>query len=374
MKGVGPRLRFFSDNCGKAMENRMARKTDKFEEYVAHEPLGTIANISAWNYAYFVGCNVFLPALLTGNSVLYKPSEHSTLTGLNITKLLHKAGVPEDVFTPIIGDGIIGDNLLDHELQGVFFTGSNNTGLKIANKASKKLMRTQLELGGKDPTYVTNDVVDVVNVAKSLADGAMYNTGQSCCSDERIYVHSSIYDKFVDTFVNEVKSFVIGDPNDDKTYIGPLALSTQPEFLKDQVDNAVKLGGKVLTGGNIINKPGNWFEPTVIVNVNHKMDVMRFESFGPIIGIQKVESDEEAIELMNDTHYGLTSGVYSNNKERAIKILNKIKSGTVYWNACDRVSPFVPWSARNYSGIGSTLGTEGISPFLFTKSYHLINP
>jgi len=213
-----------------------------------------------------------------------------------------------------------------------------------------------------------------VNAAKSLADGAMYNTGQSCCSVERIYVHTSVYRQFVDEFVKEVQTFKIGDPQSDSTYIGPLTLPRQPDILQNQVNDAVSKGAKILVGGKKINQKGNWFQPTVLVNVNHKMEVMREESFGPIIGIQEVKNDEEAIELMNDTTYGLTAGVYTRNQQRSEKILSHVNSGTVYWNACDRVSPNLPWSGRKGSGIGCTLGIEGIQAFVQLKSYHLISP
>jgi len=373
LKGVQPRLKFYLENIDAALTPRVTRETDKFKEEVRQEPLGTIANISAWNYPYFVGVNVFVPALLTGNTVVYKPSEYSTLTGTNIKNALYEAGIPEDAFQLVVGRGDVGEQLLKQDIDGVFFTGSNATGYKIAQAVAGRMIKTQFELGGKDPTYVSENF-DVEKAAKSLADGAMYNTGQSCCSVERIYVNSKVYDKFVEIFVNEVKSFTVGEPTDGKTYIGPLTMPKQPDFLQQQVQDAVSKGAKVLVGGKKIQKAGNWFEPTVLVNVNHTMAVMRDESFGPIIGIQKVNNVEEAISLMNDTSYGLTSGVYTNSKEEAEKVLSKINSGTVYWNACDRVSPWLPWSGRKGSGLGATLGLEGITAFTHPKAFHLIYP
>jgi len=355
------------------IQTQVARQSEGLKELVAHEPLGAIANISAWNYPYFVGTNVIIPALLTGNTVLYKPSEYSSITGLNIVRLLHQAGVPKDVIVPIIGKGLVGETLLKENIDGVFFTGSNATGQKIAKQVAGRMIRVQLELGGKDPTYVC-DNADAVVAAKSLADGAMYNTGQSCCSVERIYVHQAVYDTFMETFISEVKSFKVGDPQNKDTYIGPLTLGSRAiATLENQVKDAIAKGGKVVVGGKKKDTPsGCWFEPTVIINANNQMEVMREESFGPIIGIQKVSGDEEAISLMNDNAYGLTAGVYSSSSERAQKILAKINAGTVYWNACDRVSPFLPWSGRKGSGIGSTLGIQGIMTFVQPKAYHLI--
>jgi acyl-CoA reductase-like NAD-dependent aldehyde dehydrogenase len=368
IKAVQGRLKFFLDNVDEVIKPRIINE----REEVRFEPLGIIANISAWNYPYFVGVNVFVPALLTGNIVLYKPSEYATLTGQKIAKLLREAGIPPEAFIPFYGKGNIGEQLVNFpDLNGIFFTGSNATGSKISEAVRRRMIKLQLELGGKDPAYVREDV-EIEKTVKSLADGAMYNTGQSCCSVERIYVHSNIYQKFVDLFVQEVKSFVIGHPMSESTYIGPLTLPHQPEFLEAQVQDAVSKGAKVLIGGKKMDIKGNWFEPTVLVNVNHSMDVMKEESFGPIIGIQEVKNDEEAIELMNDTKYGLTAAVYTKSKEHAEKILSQINSGTVYWNACDRVSPNLPWTGRKCSGIGCTLGLEGIQNFIQPKSWHLI--
>jgi len=371
IKGTLARLQFFMDNTESVLKPRVVREQPKLREEVRNEPLGVVANISAWNYPYFVGVNAFIPALLTGNVVLYKPSEYSTLTGLKITEMLHKSGIPEKAFIPVIGKGDVGEILLSKNLNGVFFTGSNATGAKIAQKVGNRMIKLQLELGGKDPSYVCEDT-DVEFAAKSLADGAMYNTGQSCCSVERIYVHSKVYKQFVDIFVNEVKGFKPADPLQDGAYIGPLTMAKQVEVLEKQVKDAVNKGAKVLVGGKKINQSGNWFEPTVIVNVNHKMEVMWEESFGPIIGIMEVKNDEEAIKLMNDTKYGLTAGVYTQNQQRAETLLSQINSGSVYWNACDRVSPFLPWSGRKGSGVGSTLGLEGIQAFVQPKAYHFI--
>ncbi|HZQ60381.1 MAG TPA: aldehyde dehydrogenase family protein, partial [Casimicrobiaceae bacterium] len=333
-------------------------------------PLGVVANISAWNYPYFVGSNVFVPALIAGNAVLYKPSEFATLTGMHIARLMHDAGVPQDVFIPVIGDGSTGGALLAQAVDGVFFTGSYATGAKIAASAGKRMIKVQLELGGKDPVYVCDDV-DVQAAAAGVADGAFYNTGQSCCSVERIYVHASIHDAFVDAFVQEVKGYRVGDPLDESTYIGPITRRAQLDVLKSQVGDAAKRGATLLTGGRIIKGKGNWFEPTVLINVNHTMRVMRDESFGPVIGIQKVADDREATTLMNDTEYGLTAAVYTHDEARAKRILRDIRSGSVYWNCCDRVSPRLPWSGIGHSGIGLTLSTYGIQTFTRPKAWHL---
>jgi len=372
LNGLLGRIDFFLAEAARVLreEKVYADEKQKLEERISHEPLGVIANISAWNYPYFVGGNVFVPALLAGNAVLYKPSEFATLTGMHIAEMLVAAGVPEDVFIPVIGGGKTGAALLNQPVDGVFFTGSYATGTHIGAKAGRKMIKVQLELGGKDPVYVCDDV-DVGTAAASIADGAFYNTGQSCCSVERIYVHEKIHDAFVLAFVAEVSGFKMGDPTDETTYIGAITRRPQLDVLKKQVADAKKRGATLLTGGNVVQQKGNWFEPTVFVDVNHKMALMKDESFGPIIGIQKVKDDVEAVGLMNDSEYGLTAGVYTPNAKRARKILTQVRSGSVYWNCCDRVSPRLPWSGVGHSGIGLTLSTYGITTFTRPKAWHL---
>ena len=370
LNGLLGRIDFFLAQSRPALKDETVLDEEKLEERISHEPLGVVANISAWNYPWFVGGNVFIPALVAGNAVLYKPSELATLTGQHIERLLHASGVPHDVFIAVIGDGATGAALLRQPVDGVFFTGSYRTGQKIATSAARRMIKVQLELGGKDPIYVCEDV-DVQSAAAAVADGAFYNNGQSCCSVERVYVAAPIHDAFVDAFVGEVKRFRMGDPLDEATYLGPITRRAQLEVLKQQIAEAKKLGGKVLTGGRVIRQRGNWFEPTVVVDVDSRMQLMRDESFGPVIGIQRVASDDEAIALMNENEYGLTAGVYTQDEKRARRLLDRLEAGSVYWNCCDRVSPRLPWSGVKKSGIGLTLSTYGIQAFTRPKAWHL---
>jgi acyl-CoA reductase-like NAD-dependent aldehyde dehydrogenase len=370
LAGVLARIDFFLQATEATLAPRTVHQDNGLAERITHEPLGVIANISAWNYPYFVGANVFVPALLAGNAVLYKPSEFATLTGLQIGKLLHLAGVPQDVFAVVVGAGNAGAALVDCPVDGVFFTGSYATGARIAERVGPRMIRLQLELGGKDPTYVADDV-DPATAAASLADGAMYNTGQSCCSVERIYVHAAVHDAFVEAFLAEVARFKLGDPTQEDSYIGPLTRAPQLEVLERQVADATARGARLLAGGARLRQPGNWFEPTVFDRVDHSMELMREESFGPLIGIQKVQDDDEAVRLMNDTVYGLTAGVYTRDEARATRILSQVHAGSVYWNCCDRVSPRLPWSGVGHSGVGLTLSTYGIEAFTRLKAWHL---
>ena len=232
-------------------------------------------------------------------------------------------------------------------------------------------MPCQLELGGKDPLYVADDVVDIHQVAGAALEGVVYNNGQSCCAVERIYVHENIYESFVESYVAQAKKLVVGNPLDASTDIGPVSRREQMEFLISQINDAEDKGATVLLGGNMIDRDGYFIEPAVLVNVNHQMKLMTEESFGPVVGIQKVKSDEEAFTLMQDTEYGLTAAVYSKTYDRAEALLKQLNTGTVYWNCCDRVSATVPWSGRKHSGLGATLSYQGIRAFVQPKAYQI---
>ncbi len=371
INGARTRIKWLTENAGKYLSDETMLMENGLEEKISYEPLGVVCNISAWNYPYLVGVNVFVPALLAGNAVLYKPSEYATLTGLEIEKLLKQAGVPQDVFQLAIGAREVGELLLELPFDGYFFTGSYKTGKYIYEKVAPKMVPCQCELGGKDPLYVAEDILDIKAVAAATADGAFYNNGQSCCAVERIYVHEKVYDQYVDEFIKEVKSWKTGSPTEEGVYIGPLSRKQQIDILEQQVGEAIQKGARMLTGGKRKNGKGYFFEPTVLINVDHNMSVMKEESFGPAIGIMKVKDDEEAVRLMQDTEYGLTASVYSSDKGRAEKILRKINAGTGYWNCCDRVSAALPWSGRKHSGFGTTLSHAGIRAFVKPKAYHL---
>lgn len=359
--GAVYRIQFFLQNSKKHLAAEQVNENSGTREVLAFEPLGVIANISAWNYPYLIAMNVIVPALIAGNAILYKPSEFSTLSGLEMQRLLFEAGVPESVFQAVVGEGGAGRALLNLPLNGYFFTGSHATGKAIAVALAGRLVPVVLELGGKDPLYVMDDVADVAKAAANAVEGAFYNAGQSCCAVERIYVQEKIYEPFVKAFVEETK----------KLTLGPVTRSQQIQTLSRQVKDALDHGAKLLTGGKPVGGKGNFFEPTVLVDVNHSMSVMKEETFGPVIGIQKVADDDEALRLMADTEYGLTAAVFSKSEERAKAILQKLDVGTGYWNCCDRVSPWLPWSGRKNSGLGATLSYLGIHAFVKPKGYHL---
>ena len=371
INGAVTRITWLTDNAGKYLSDEEMFIDGKLEERIVYEPLGIICNISAWNYPYLVGVNVFVPALLGGNAVMYKPSEFSTLVGLDIARVLYASGVPENVFQVAIGGRQTGESLLDLPFNGYFFTGSHKTGKYIYERVAGKMVPCQCELGGKDPLYVADDVADIKQVAAATADGAFYNNGQSCCAVERIYVHEKVYDAYVREFVEEVRGYKAGLPTESGVYVGPLTRRDHLDLLEEHISDALSQGAALLLGGKRMAGKGNYFEPTILVNTDHNMKVMREESFGPVIGIMKVKDDNEAIQKMNDTQYGLTASVYSNSRERAASILQEIDAGTGYWNCCDRVSAALPWSGRKNSGFGSTLSHVGLRAFVRPKAYHL---
>ena len=371
INGARSRIQFFLDNAEKWLSPEWINPEGGTREKITYEPLGVIANISAWNYPYLVGVNVFIPALIGVNAVFYKPSEFTLLTGQHIQDLLYRSGIPENVFQLAIGGGAVGELLLDLPLDGYFFTGSYKTGKYIASKVAPKLVPCQLELGGKDPLYVTETVKDINQVAEAALEGVVYNNGQSCCAVERIYVQEKVYDQFVESISRMAAKLVVGNPTESSTEIGPLSRKEQVIFLQSQIDDAVQKGASIVSGGNPLPEKGYFLSPTILAGVNHSMEIMKAESFGPVISIQKVASDEEAIRLMLDTEYGLTAAVYSSDFERAENIMQQMDTGTVYWNCCDRVSAGLPWSGRRNSGLGATLSYAGIRAFVQPKAWHL---
>jgi acyl-CoA reductase-like NAD-dependent aldehyde dehydrogenase len=371
LNGARARIQYFLDNAEKYLADERVTEDGLTKERISYEPLGVIANISAWNYPYLVGVNVFIPALLAGNAVMYKPSEFALLTGHHIGSLLHKAGVPADVFQVITGAGDAGAVLLNLPLKGYFFTGSYATGKRIAEVVAGKMVPVQLELGGKDPLYVMDDVTDTQSVAAAALEGVMYNAGQSCCAVERIYVHESVYDDFTEAIKTEASNMKIGDPREPGTDLGPITRPSQQTTLWQQVQDALDKGAKILFQTTDLPSTGSYYPLTLLTNVNHDMRIMREESFGPIVGIQKVKDDAEAIALMQDTEYGLTAAVYGTDISRAENIMRQMRTGTVYFNCCDRVSAGLPWSGRGHSGMGSTLSYQGIRAFVQPKAWHL---
>jgi acyl-CoA reductase-like NAD-dependent aldehyde dehydrogenase len=270
----------------------------------------------------------------------------------------------------VVGGGGTGAALVVADIDMVCFTGSYATGLKVAAAAADRLLRVQLELGGKDAAYVCDDV-DVEDAALAVAEGAFYNAGQSCSAIERVFVHEAIWDRFVDALVEVVGAYRVGDPSEDATELGPVARAAQLDLLDEQLVDAVANGGRVLCGGKRVDRDGNWYEPTVVVDAGVRSALMRDESFGPVIGVARVASDDEACRLMNDTEFGLGASVFAREQARAEKILAGLDVGNAYWNTSDRSSVRLPWAGRRHSGTGVSMSESGVRQFVKEKAWHL---
>jgi acyl-CoA reductase-like NAD-dependent aldehyde dehydrogenase len=339
-------------------------------ERITYEPVGVVAHISAWNYPYFVALNSIVPALLTGNAALYKPSEYATLTGLRLVDLLHRAGAPVDAVQAVVGSAATGAALVDADVDMICFTGSYATGRGVAASAADRLLRVQLELGGKDAAYVCEDA-DLSAAAIGVAEGACYNSGQSCCALERIFVHEAVYDGFVDALVDVVSGYRVGSPEDETTEIGPIVRPAQLEVLESQIADATAKGARVLCGGGRMGGAGNWFAPTVLVDVDDQMAIMRDETFGPLVPVVRVRDDDDAVARMDDTEYGLGAAVFSTDRSRAERVLHRLDVGNAYWNTSDRSSVRLPWAGRRHSGSGVCMSDAGIRTFVREKAWHL---
>jgi acyl-CoA reductase-like NAD-dependent aldehyde dehydrogenase/uncharacterized protein YceH (UPF0502 family) len=372
VRAVRQRIDWNLDHVGDVIAPRDVTPTtqDGVGERVTYEPVGLVAHVSAWNYPYFVGLNTIVPALLVGNAVLYKPSEHATLTGLRLVDLMHRAGVPVDVVQTVVGGGAAGAALVAADVDMVCFTGSYPTGRAVARAVADRFIRLQLELGGKDGAYVCDDV-DVDATAFAAAEGAFYNGGQSCAAIERMYVHEAVYDRFVDALGEVVGAYRVADPEDEQTDVGPLARAEQLDVIEGQIADALGKGAKVLVGGRRIDRPGSWFEPTVLVDVDPHMRIMRDETFGPVIGVQRVRDDAHAAACLDDTEFGLGAAVFTRDRARAERILGALDVGNAYWNRSDRSSVHLPWSGRRHSGIGVSMSESGIRALVREKAWHL---
>jgi acyl-CoA reductase-like NAD-dependent aldehyde dehydrogenase/uncharacterized protein YceH (UPF0502 family) len=370
VRAVLERIDWNIEHAGEVVGERTVTSDGRLVERISYEPVGVVAHVSAWNYPYFVALNSIVPALLTGNAVCYKPSEHATLTGLRLVDLLHRAGIPVDVVHAIVGGGPTGAALVDADIDLVCFTGSYATGRRVAAAAAERLLRVQLELGGKDPAYVCDDV-DPEEAALAIAEGAFYNCGQSCSATERVYVHEAVWESFVAALVDVVNAYRVGDPGDDSTDVGPLARAEQIPLLEAQLGDAQDRGGKVLCGGNRIDRPGNWFAPTVVVDVPDAAALMRDESFGPVIGVARVRDDAEATARMDDTEFGLGAAVFTRDRARAERILGMLDVGNAYWNVADRSCVRLPWGGRRHSGLGTSMSESGVRSFVREKAWHL---
>ena len=376
LRGFQERARYMASIAEERLTDIAVPKTEGFTKFIRREPVGTVLVVAPWNYPYLTAINSIVPALLAGNTVVLKHAAQTILCAERLQAAFDAAGLPPGVFQYIhASHDSVGTMIRDPRVNFVVFTGSVEGGRIMERTAAGRFIGVGTELGGKDPSYVRPDVDLAYAIAENV-DGAFFNSGQSCCAIERIYVHDSVYDDFVDGFTKATRQYVLGNPLQHDTTIGPMVNSTAATFVRTQIHDALAQGAVALVAETDFSTsaPGTpYLGPTVLVNVDHSMSVMREESFGPVIGIMRVRSDEEAITLMNDSPYGLTASVWTKDQGAAISIGNQIETGTVYMNRCDYVDPVLVWSGIKDTGRGIALSSLGFDPYTRPKSFHLKN-
>src|SRR6266508_1430795 len=345
-----------------------------FRRYVRREPLGMVLTIAPWNYPYLTAVNSVIPALMAGNAVLLKHAAQTMLVGDRFQMAMDRAGLPQGLFRALT---LSHDNTLtlirSGEIDQVCFTGSVAAGQAIEQAAAGTFAGVGLELGGKDPAYVRSDA-NLAHAVENLVDGSYFNSGQCCCGIERIYVHADVYDDFLAGFVDLANQYVLDDPLDPDTTLGPMAQPRLAANVREHIDEAVRKGARPLIDAKKFSKDNGgstYLAPQVLVDVNHGMKVMMEETFGPVVGIMKVQNDEKAIKLMNDSPYGLTASVWTKDTDAAERIGMQLETGTVYMNRCDYLDPGLAWTGVKATGRGATLSKIGYETLTRPKSFHL---
>lgn len=371
--GFVDRANYMIDIASEAMSSYAINEIDGFDRWIERIPLGLIAVLSPWNYPFLTSVNAIIPALMAGNIVVLKHSFQTPLVAERYAKAARQANLPEGVFQILHLNHQNTAEFIGHpKVNGVCFTGSVNGGIAVQNALNHKFIPCGLELGGKDPAYVRADA-DLQSSIENLVDGSFFNSGQSCCGIERIYVHENIYNKFIDGFVDITKQYSLGNPLESETNLGPMVKTEAADYVRNQIQQAVTSGAKSLVSESLFSaskKNSPYLAPHVLIDVDHNMDVMKHESFGPVVGIMKVSNDDQAIQLMNDSQYGLTASIWTKDLDKAKVLGRKIETGTVFMNRCDYLDPALAWTGVKNSGRGVTLSKIGYDHITRVQSYH----
>ena len=374
VKGLEERARYMLSIADTALADIVPEEKAGFKRFLRREPVGVVLVMAPWNYPFLTAVNAIVPALAAGNVVLLKHSSQTPQVAELFQAAFDAADLPVGVFQSLHMNHADTDALLQSDaVDFVAFTGSVNGGHQVQAAISKRFIGAGLELGGKDPAYVRADA-DVASAAENLVDGAFFNSGQSCCGIERIYVHASVYEAFVQAFVAVTQQYRLGNPTDANTNLGPMVRSSAADFVRAQIAEAVAQGAKSLVDEAAFpaSQVGTaYLSPHVLVNVNHNMRVMREESFGPVVGIMAVQNDEEAIRLMNDSDFGLTASIWTQDALAAEALAGQIATGTVFMNRCDYLDPALAWTGVKDTGHGISLSELGYAQLTRVKSYHL---
>jgi acyl-CoA reductase-like NAD-dependent aldehyde dehydrogenase len=373
LKGFKERADYMLSIAEKKLENIDVTKDNNFKNYIKRRPLGVVFVIAPWNFPYLVAVNSIIPAMASGNTVILK---HSAQTPLCAEQLYQSAKkiLPKDVFNYLHLNHEDGLKVVsDKRINFVSFTGSVKAGYDVQRATHTKFIDMALELGGKDPAYARHDC-DLEKTVENLVDGSFFNSGQSCCGIERIYVDEKIYNNFIELFVSKTYGYKLGNPLEKETNLGPVVKLSAADFILKQMNSALDKGAKKMIDENKFHYPNehkNYLIPQVLTNVDHNMNFMTEETFGPCVGIMRVKDENEAIKLMNDSPYGLTASIWTKDIEMAEKIGNKVQTGTFFMNRCDYLDPALSWTGVNETGKGCSLSEIAYEKLTAPKSFHL---
>ncbi len=374
MRGFEERLRALIEISDEALAPIVPAARAGFSRSIKRVPAGVVLVVAPWNYPYLTAVNSIAPALLAGNAVILKHAAQTILVGERFQAAMDRAGLPKGLFTNLVTDHESTARMISsREVDHVNFTGSVGGGRAIERAAAGTFTTLGLELGGKDPAYVRPDAPFEFTV-ENLVDGSFFNSGQCCCGIERIYVHETLYDRFVGEFVDLTSRYDLGNPLEEKTTLGPMAATRFAQTVRDHIADALAKGATALVDrarfpADAAHTP--YLMPQVLTGVDHSMTVMMEESFGPVVGIMKVASDEEAIQLMNDSPYGLTASIWTSDEQAAERIGDQVSAGTIFMNRCDYVDPQLAWTGVKDTGRGAAMSRLGFDAMTRPKSYHL---
>ena len=373
LRGFEERARYMIGIAERALANIDPGPKDGFQRYIKREPLGVVFTIAPWNYPYLTAVNSVIPALMAGDTVVLKHAASTLLVAERFQQAFDRAKLPKGVFQHlVVNHQQAADIISGGHADMVCFTGSVAGGRAMEQAAAGRFINVGLELGGKDPAYVRPDA-NLAHAIENLVDGAFFNSGQSCCGIERIYVHKQVWGDFIEGFVALTRKYVLGSPLDEATTLGPMVKAEAADFVRKQIKSAVRAGAKAHIDPKsfAMDKAGSpYMAPQVLTSVDHTMSVMIEESFGPVVGIMKVSDDNDAIELMNDSPYGLTAAVWTEDADAARRIGDAIATGTVFMNRCDYLDPALTWTGVKDTGRGATLSPLGYDALTRPKSYH----